>query len=205
MSHEKFKRTVIVLGPLGHGKTTFTSAISKVQSENGSAEFISYDSLDKWPKEDINGVQVTAASIKFKIELYAYTYIDFPSHADAVKYLNVKKEIPYGAIVVVSMDDFLMSQTKEYIMQVRNKGISNILVIVNKIDLLISEEEEYGSLSDTINQDICILLREQGYYIDHGPIFFESAQKVLEGDEDYAYNLKEVINFIDNNFFHPDE
>ncbi len=61
MGKAKFERTkphvnIGTIGHVDHGKTTLTAAITKVLSMAGSADFTSYDKIDKAPEERARGI-----------------------------------------------------------------------------------------------------------------------------------------------------
>lgn len=44
------------IGHVDHGKTTLTAAITKVLAQDGLAEYVSYDKIDRAPEEKARGI-----------------------------------------------------------------------------------------------------------------------------------------------------
>jgi elongation factor Tu len=80
-----------------------------------------------------------------------------------------------GAILVVSAPDSVMPQTREHISLARQVGVPNMIVFLNKIDLL--EDPELVELVEAEVQDV---LTANGFPGDKVPIIKGSAFKALE-------------------------
>lgn len=52
---EKAHVNVGTIGHVDHGKTTLTAAITKILEQDGLAQYISYDEIDKAPEEKARG------------------------------------------------------------------------------------------------------------------------------------------------------
>ena len=69
MSKEKFDRkkphvNIGTIGHVDHGKTTLTAAITKVLAEQGGAQFLAYDQIDKAPEEKARGITINTAHVE---------------------------------------------------------------------------------------------------------------------------------------------
>ena len=74
------------IGHVDHGKTTLTSAITKVLSEAGSgSSFYSFDQIDSAPEEKQRGVTINISHIEYETEKRHYAHIDCPGHKDYIK------------------------------------------------------------------------------------------------------------------------
>lgn len=82
---EKNHCNVGTIGHVDHGKTTLTAAITKVLANDGLADFISYEQIDKAPEEIKRGITINAAHIGYSTKLRSYAHTDCPGHADYVK------------------------------------------------------------------------------------------------------------------------
>ncbi|NOY84491.1 MAG: GTP-binding protein, partial [Nitrospirae bacterium] len=124
MGKAKFERTkphanIGTIGHVDHGKTTLTSAITKVLSEKGSAEYMAYDSIDRAPEERERGITIAIAHVEYETEKRHYAHVDCPGHADYVKNMITGAAQMDGAILVVSAADGPMPQTREHILLAR--------------------------------------------------------------------------------------
>ena len=146
MSKEKFKRTkphvnVGTIGHVDHGKTTLTSAITKVQSLRGFASYIAYDDVAKASeahgrRDETKILTIATAHVEYESTLRHYAHVDCPGHADYVKNMITGAAQMDGAILVVGADDGPMPQTREHILLARQVNVPAIVVFLNKIDLL---------------------------------------------------------------------
>ena len=120
MSKEKFQRNkphvnVGTIGHVDHGKTTLTAAITKTLAEQGMAEFMAYDQIDKAPEERARGITISTAHVEYQTKNRHYAHVDCPGHADYVKNMITGAAQMDGAILVVSAADGPMPQTREHI------------------------------------------------------------------------------------------
>ena len=73
MAKQRFDRTkphvnVGTIGHVDHGKTTLTSAITKVLAERGMASYQDMDSIDNAPEEKARGVTIAIAHVEYETE-----------------------------------------------------------------------------------------------------------------------------------------
>ena len=147
MAKKKFERTKphCNVGTIGHvdlGKTTLTSAITLVLSKAGAGVtgFRSFDSIDNAPEEKARGLTIAIAHIEYETEKRHYAHIDCPGHADFIKNMITGAAQMDGAILVVSAPDGPMPQTREHILLARQVEVPNIVVALNKVDVMDDEE-----------------------------------------------------------------
>ena len=141
MAKEIFKRTkphvnVGTIGHVDHGKTTLTSVITNVLAKQGLAKVRAYDSIDKAPEERERGITIAISHVEYETQKRHYAHVDCPGHADYVKNMITGAAQMDGAILVVSAPDGPMPQTREHILLARQVGVPNIVVFMNKVDML---------------------------------------------------------------------
>ena len=124
------------IGHVDHGKTTLTAAITKVLAEKHLAQFSAYDQIDKAPEERARGITINSTHVEYETEKRHYAHVDCPGHADYVKNMITGAAQMDGAILVVSAVDGPMPQTREHILLAHQVGVPNIVVFMNKIDLV---------------------------------------------------------------------
>jgi elongation factor Tu len=183
MSKAKFERTkphinVGTIGHVDHGKTTLTSAITKVLSEKGQADYLAYDSIDKSPEEKERGVTISISHVEYQTDKRHYAHVDCPGHADYVKNMITGAAQMDGAILVVSAADGPMPQTREHILLARQVGVPSIVVYLNKADMVDDPE-----LMDLVELEVRELLNQYKFPGDEIPFIKGSALKALEGDK----------------------
>ena len=128
------------IGHIDHGKTTLTAAITKYLSEQGGSEFKDYADIDRAPEEKARGITINASTIEYETETRHYGHVDCPGHADYVKNMITGAARMDGGVLVVSATDGAMPQTREHILLCRQVGVKNIIVFLNKCDVVDDEE-----------------------------------------------------------------
>ena len=183
MAKEKFQRTkphvnIGTIGHVDHGKTTLTSAITKVLSQRGLAKARAYDEIDNAPEEKARGVTINVHHAEYETDKRHYAHVDCPGHADYIKNMVTGAAQMDGAILVVSAPDGPMPQTREHILLARQVGVPKVVVFYNKVDMVDDPELlEVGEL------EVRELLTEYEYPGDEIPIIRGSALKAMEGDK----------------------
>ena len=158
MSKETFKRekphvNVGTIGHVDHGKTTLTAAITDVLSQRGLATKKNYDEIDGAPEEKERGITINTAHVEYQTDTRHYAHVDCPGHADYVKNMITGAAQMDGAILVVAATDGPMPQTKEHILLARQVGVPQVVVFMNKVDLVDDAE-----LLDLVEMEIRELL-----------------------------------------------
>jgi len=183
MAKAKFERTkphvnIGTIGHVDHGKTTLTSAITKVLADRKYAEYLAYDQIDKAPEEKERGITIAIAHVEYQTDKRHYAHVDCPGHADYVKNMITGAAQMDGAILVVSAADGPMPQTREHILLARQVGVPYIVVFLNKADMVDDKE-----LLDLVELEVRELLSKYEFPGDEIPIVVGSALKALEGDK----------------------
>ena len=206
MSKEKFERTkphcnVGTIGHVDHGKTTLTAAITRVLAEQGGAEEMAFDQIDKAPEEKERGITIATAHVEYETGNRHYAHVDCPGHADYVKNMITGAAQMDGAILVVSAADGPMPQTREHILLARQVGVPAIVVYLNKVDQVDDEE-----LLELVELEVRELLSSYEFPGDDIPIVKGSALAALEGrdDEIGANTVIELMEQVDGYVPQPD-
>jgi elongation factor Tu len=180
MSKPKFERTkphvnVGTIGHVDHGKTTLTSAITKVLATKGYAQYTAFDQIDKAPEEKERGLTIAIAHIEYETAKRHYAHIDCPGHADYIKNMITGAAQMDGTILVVSAADGPMPQTREHVLLAKQVRVPSIVVFLNKIDAVDDPE-----LLDLVELEVRELLSGYGFPGDETPVIRGSALKALE-------------------------
>ena len=198
MAKEKFERTkphvnIGTIGHVDHGKTTLTAAITKVLAEQGGTEFTGYDQIDNAPEERERGITINTSHVEYETENRHYAHVDCPGHADYVKNMITGAAQMDGAILVVAATDGPMAQTREHILLARQVNVPQMVVFLNKCDIVDDEE-----LTDLVEMEVRELLSEYNFDGDDMPIVRGSALKALEGDAEYVVSITELMAAVDD-------
>jgi elongation factor Tu len=180
MSKPKFERTkphvnVGTIGHVDHGKTTLTSAITKVLATKGYAQYTAFDQIDKAPEEKERGLTIAIAHIEYETAKRHYAHIDCPGHADYIKNMITGAAQMDGTILVVSAADGPMPQTREHVLLAKQVRVPSIVVFLNKVDAVDDPE-----LLDLVELEVRELLSGYGFPGDETPVIRGSALKALE-------------------------
>jgi len=180
MAKQKFERTkphvnIGTIGHVDHGKTTLTAAITIALSQQGKAEAMRYDQIDKAPEEKARGITINTAHVEYETDKRHYAHVDCPGHADYVKNMITGAAQMDGAILVVSAADGPMPQTREHILLARQVGVPYIIVFMNKVDQVDDPE-----LLELVEMEIRDLLSSYDFPGDDTPIIKGSALQALE-------------------------
>src|SRR6185437_4902595 len=177
---EKFSRSkphlnVGTIGHVDHGKTTLTAAITHVLFKKGLAKKEeSVDQIDNAPEEKARGITIALHHSEYESEKRHYAHIDAPGHADYIKNMITGAAQMDGAVLVVAATDGPMPQTREHVLLARQVGVPQIVVFLNKCDMVDDPE-----LIDLVESEVRELLKKQGYPGDTTPIIRGSALKAL--------------------------
>ena len=188
MAKAKFERrkphvNVGTIGHVDHGKTTLTSALTKVMSEVSKVTtYVPYDTVAKASesqgrRDPTKILTIAISHVEYETGNRHYAHVDCPGHADYVKNMITGAAQMDGAILVVSAADGPMPQTREHILLARQVGVPYIVVFLNKADKV-----EDPELLELVELEVRELLTKYGFPGDDIPIVVGSATKAIEGD-----------------------
>ncbi|MGA1204996.1 MAG: elongation factor Tu [Opitutales bacterium] len=206
MAKETFERTkphvnVGTIGHIDHGKTTLTTAILKVQSDKGLAQFKSYQDIAKGGtvRDETKTVTIAVAHVEYESDNRHYAHVDCPGHADFVKNMITGAAQMDGAILVVSAADGPMPQTREHILLARQVGVPKIVVFLNKVDLLDDEE-----LLELVEIEVRDLLSKYQYDGDNAVVVRGSALAAMEAKPEGLECIQNLMDAIDAEIPEPE-
>lgn len=198
MADGKFQRTkphvnVGTIGHVDHGKTTLTAAILAVLGRAGfSADKVGIDGIDKAPEEKARGITINATHVEYETENRHYAHVDCPGHADYIKNMITGAAQMDGAILVVSAYDGPMPQTKEHILLAKQVGVPQLVVFLNKCDMVADAE-----MIDLVQEELTEILANNGF--ENVPFIRGSALKALEESTngEWSEKILELMKTVD--------
>ena len=204
MAKQKFERTkphcnVGTIGHVDHGKTTLTAALTKVSHDRGwTSTAIAYDEVAKASesqgrRDPTKILTIATSHVEYATPNRHYAHVDCPGHADYVKNMITGAAQMDGAILVVAATDGPMPQTKEHILLARQVGVPQVVVFMNKVDLVDDPE-----LLELVEMEIHELLTSYGFDGDNTPIIQGSATGALAGDEKWIAKINELMDAVDS-------
>jgi len=181
------------IGHVDHGKTSLTSAITKVLEEaKTGTKFVKFEEIDNAPEEKERGLTISISHIEYETENRHYAHIDCPGHKDYIKNMITGAAQMDGAVLVVAADDGPMPQTREHILLARQVDVPAMVVFLNKTDLVKDKE-----MLDLVEMEVRELLTKYKFPGNKIPIIRGSATKALEGDEESKKAILELMKAVD--------
>jgi elongation factor Tu len=205
MAKAQFERTkphvnVGTIGHVDHGKTTLTASILAVQSTKGLAEIKAYSDIAKGGtvRDATKTVTISVAHVEYQSDKRHYAHVDCPGHADFVKNMITGAAQMDGGILVVSAADGPMPQTREHILLARQVGVPNLVVFLNKVDLI-----EDAELLELVEEEIRDLLTKYQFDGKAAKIIRGSATAALEGKPEGKAAIQALMEAIDSEIAEP--
>lgn len=192
------------IGHVDHGKTTLSSALTKVSNKLHPkiSKYVPFENIDKAEQESVRGITINASHIEYyglsKHRHYAHT--DCPGHADFIKNMICGASQMDAAILVVAASEGSMPQTREHLLLSKQIGIKQIITYVNKCDLV---DDEMKLLTEMEIRD---QLNSFGWNGDSAPFVFGSALAALGDDESEIGipSIKKLLEILDNQISPPE-
>jgi elongation factor Tu len=198
MAKENFDRSkphvnIGTIGHVDHGKTTLTAAITTVLAKKGLAQLRDFSSIDNAPEEKERGITINTSHVEYETVNRHYAHVDCPGHADYVKNMVTGAAQMDGAIIVVAATDGPMPQTREHILLARQVGVPQLVVFMNKVDLVDDPE-----LLELVEMEIRELLSFYKFDGDNIPVIQGSALGGLNGEDAWVGKIEELMDAVDS-------
>jgi elongation factor Tu len=181
------------IGHVDHGKTTLTAAITTVLAKKGLSELRDFSSIDNAPEEKERGITINTSHVEYQTEKRHYAHVDCPGHADYVKNMVTGAAQMDGAILVVAATDGPMPQTREHILLARQVGVPQLVVFMNKVDMVDDPE-----LLELVEMEIRELLSFYEFDGDNIPVIQGSALGGLNGDAKWVATIDALMDSVDS-------
>ncbi len=203
MAKAKFERNkphvnVGTIGHVDHGKTTLTAALTKVSADKGfGTKYIAYDEVAKASesqgrRDPTKILTIATSHVEYESPKRHYAHVDCPGHADYVKNMITGAAQMDGAILVVSAVDGPMPQTREHILLARQVNVPQVVVFLNKCDLVDDAE-----LLDLVELEVRELLSKYEFPGDEAPVIRGSATGAIKGDKQWVEKIDELYTALD--------
>ena len=185
------------IGHVDHGKTTLTAALTSYLAKLNNTKAKSYSEIDSAPEEKERGITINTAHVEYETEKRHYAHIDCPGHADYIKNMITGAAQMDGAILVVSAVDGPMPQTREHLLLAKQVGVPNIVIFLNKTDLI--EDEE---LLELVELEIRELLEKYEFNLNSVCVrgsSLKALEAIEKGDlnNEWVLKLKELLYSLD--------
>ncbi len=190
MSGKKPHQNLAIIGHVDHGKSTLVGRLlfetgsvpehvieqhKQEAEEKGKGGFEFAYVMDNLAEERERGVTIDIAHQEFDTDNYYFTIVDCPGHRDFVKNMITGASQADNAVLVVAADDGVQPQTQEHVFLARTLGINELVVVINKMDLVDYDEGRYKEAVEEVSQ----LLKQVQFNVDDAKFIPTSA---FEGD-----------------------
>jgi len=217
MAREKINMNVVFVGHVDHGKSTCIGRLmydsgnipeqemKKLRDEavrHGKVGFEFAFVMDKFKEERERGVTIDLAYKKLMTQKYQITIIDAPGHRDFVKNMITGASQADAAFLVVAAKEGVQPQTKEHLWLLRTMGVSQIAVVVNKMDTVEYKEDIFKK----VKEELSGLLKTVGYKPDTAAFLAVSGLKgdnIFKKSENMAWYKGPTIMEQFDNFTEP--
>ncbi len=190
------------IGHVDHGKTTLTAAILTTLNARGNgygASVKAVEDIDKAPEEKARGITISLSHSEYETPNRHYAHIDAPGHADYIKNMITGAAQMDGAVLVVAATDGAMPQTREHVLLAKQVGVPNIIVFLNKCDMV--DDEEMIML---VEEELRELLTANGFDGANAPVIQGSGLKALEDpSSSWGDKVIELVDAMDSYFPTP--
>ncbi|WP_267641923.1 translation elongation factor EF-1 subunit alpha [Haloarchaeobius amylolyticus] len=155
---DKPHQNLAIIGHVDHGKSTLVGRLlfetgsvpehvieqyREEAEEKGKGGFEFAYVMDNLAEERERGVTIDIAHQEFDTDEYYFTIVDCPGHRDFVKNMITGASQADNAVLVVAADDGVAPQTREHVFLARTLGIGELIIGVNKMDVVDYGEEKY--------------------------------------------------------------
>jgi elongation factor Tu len=192
----KLHLNVGTIGHIDHGKTTLTAALLAVQAKKGLAKEKAYGAIaiGGTVRDPTKVVTINTSHVEYETETRHYAHIDCPGHADYVKNMITGAAQMDGGVLLISATDGPMPQTREHILLARQVGVPQLVVFINKVDLVDDVE-----LIDLIEMETRDLLTQYGFNGETTPFVRGSARAAMThpADPDASRCIAELLATLD--------
>ncbi|SFB73999.1 translation elongation factor 1A (EF-1A/EF-Tu) [Halobiforma haloterrestris] len=183
-------QNLAIIGHVDHGKSTLVGRLlyetgsvpehvieqhREEAEEKGKGGFEFAYVMDNLAEERERGVTIDIAHQEFSTDEYDFTIVDCPGHRDFVKNMITGASQADNAVLVVAADDGVAPQTQEHVFLARTLGIDELIIGVNKMDVVDYKESTFDEVVDEVNQ----LLQQVQFNTDDASFIPISA---FEGD-----------------------
>ncbi|MGC8538154.1 MAG: translation elongation factor EF-1 subunit alpha [Candidatus Micrarchaeia archaeon] len=174
---DKPHMNLIFIGHVDHGKSTTvgrllyeTKAISdrdlarykEITQQLNRPSFEFAFVMDSLKEERERGITIDIAHREFQTTKYYFTIIDAPGHRDFVKNMITGASQADAAVLVISAPDGVMAQTREHAILASVLGIKQIVVGINKMDMVKYDQNKYNDAKKAATD----LLKPLGFKTD---------------------------------------
>lgn len=164
---DKPHQNLAIIGHVDHGKSTLVGRLlyetgsvpehvieqhREEAAEKGKGGFEFAYVMDNLAEERERGVTIDIAHQEFDTDEFYFTIVDTPGHRDFVKNMITGASQADHAVLVVAADDGVAPQTQEHVFLARTLGIQELIIGVNKMDLVDYSQSDYDEVVEEVKE-----------------------------------------------------
>lgn len=163
---------IVIVGHVDHGKSTL---IGRLFFDTGSLPEEKYEAIryiceregrefefaflmDAFEEERDQNITIDTAQTYFKTDLRSYVIIDAPGHKEFLKNMLTGAAQADAALLLVDAEEGVREQTKRHAYVLSLLGIQQVIVAINKLDLVGWSERRY----EEVRRDATLFLHGLG-------------------------------------------
>jgi bifunctional enzyme CysN/CysC len=161
MAYARNQLKLVVVGHVDHGKSTL---IGRLFYDTGSLPDGKYEQLvaiaqrrgvpfefanlmDGLQAERDQNITIDTAQIWFRTQKREYVIIDAPGHKEFVKNMVTGASRADAALIIIDASEGVQEQTRRHGYLLRLIGVRNVVVVVNKMDLVGYSQVEFDKVA----------------------------------------------------------
>ena len=173
------KLKFVIVGHIDHGKSTLigrllydTDSLSDEAKEEikkagemlgRKVEFAHI--LDHLSEEREKGITIDTSQTFFRTKKRDYVIIDAPGHKEFLKNMITGASQAEAAILMVDLNEGIMEQTKRHAYILSILGINQVLIAMNKMDLVNYSEERFNEVKNELTDFLDSIKIKPNYII----------------------------------------
>lgn len=200
---------IVIVGHVDHGKSTIigrlladTNSLPQGKLEQvketcrrNSKPFEYAFLLDALKDEQAQGITIDAARVFFKTPKRKYIIIDAPGHIEFLKNMVTGAARAEAALLVIDANEGVMENSKRHGYLLSMLGIKQVVVLVNKMDLIDYEQKRYQAIVEEYQNFLSVIGVEADSFI---PVSGFEGDNVAEISSKMPwYNGKTVLEKLD--------
>ncbi len=192
------KLKIVIVGHVDHGKSTLIGRLfhdtnslpeGKVEQIRKASEAEGMDFefaflLDALLEEQEQNITIDTTQLPFRTELREYVIIDAPGHKEFLKNMITGASSADAAILLIDAHEGVQEQSKRHAYLLSLLGIKQVVVAVNKMDLVGFKQEVFES----VRAEYTVFLEKLGVVPQHFlPISAKHGHNITKPSEDMPW------------------
>jgi sulfate adenylyltransferase large subunit len=205
----KEKLKFVIVGHIDHGKSTLIGRLlydtgfipeEKIEEiknvcDSLGKEFEFSYVIDHLEEERDQGITIDTAQTFFKTDKREYVIIDAPGHVEFIKNMISGASQADAAILIIDVEEGVKEQTQRHAYILGMLGITQIIVVINKMDLIDYDQKRFEEIKDHILKFLSDVNIEPSYVV---PISARKGDFIVNRSHNDWYNGPTVLEALDN-------